>query len=44
MGLGLWVALSGGCVTDKIPFESKPREPPAILNAPTSRLQIGDLL
>lgn len=43
MGLGLWLALSGGCVTDRIPFEAKPKEPPAILDSQTSSLKIGDL-
>lgn len=46
LGLGswtAWTALSGGCVTDKIPFEPKPREAPAILDSPTSTIEIGDL-
>lgn len=43
MGLGLMAALGGGCVTDRIPFEERPMEPPEILDSLTSKLKIGDL-
>lgn len=42
MGLGLWTALSGGClVTDQITFDEEPIEPPEILDSPTSPRQMS---
>ena len=43
MGLGLWTALSGGCVTDTISFDREPIEPPVILDSPTFQHKIGDV-
>jgi hypothetical protein len=43
MGLGLWTVLSGGCVTDTIPFDREPIEPPDIRDSPTSPRKIGDV-
>jgi hypothetical protein len=42
MGLGWCVSCSSGClVTDVIPFEEQPVEPPVILDSPTSARRIG---
>lgn len=42
MGLGLCLTCGSGClVTDQIPFEEAPLEPPVILNSPTSPRKIG---
>jgi hypothetical protein len=43
MGLGLCVTCGSGClVTEKIPFEPDPLEPPQILDSRTSMVDIGD--
>jgi hypothetical protein len=40
MGLGLWTAVGGGCVTDTISFDRKPVGPPIIEDSPTNPTDI----